>query len=83
MDDKSKFFTGFGFTMRNWQVLAAALRHHGTQYDVISMRPTPNGMNYELRCNLQTPDGRNPCIRTVWEAIGSAPPKFVTAYAYP
>jgi hypothetical protein len=83
IDDKSRFFRGFGFTMQNWQVLAAALRQHGMQYDVVSTRPTPNGTNYELRCNLQTPDRRNPCIRIVWEVIGSASPNFVTAYAYP
>src|ERR1700722_11227364 len=77
MDDKSRFFRGFGFAMQHWQVLAAALRQHGMQYDFVSTRPTLNGINYELRCNIQTPDGRNPCIRTVWEVIGSAPPNFV------
>jgi hypothetical protein len=80
LDEKSGFFMAFGFTMQNWQVLAAALRQHGMQYDFVSMRPTPNGTNYELRCNLQTPDGRNPCIRTAWEVIGNAPPNFITAY---
>ena len=83
IDDKSRFFTGFGFNMQNWQVLAAALRQHAMQYDYVSTRPTPNGANYELRCNIETPDGRDPCIRTIWEIIGRAPPNFVTAYAYP
>ncbi len=52
--------------------------------DLSAFRQTPVVTTlYELRCNLQTPDGRNPCIRTIWEIIGNAPPNFITAYANP
>jgi hypothetical protein len=80
IDDKSKFFASFGFTLMNWRVLAAALYEHANKYDCTPSRQTPNGVIYVVQCNLTTPDGRNPCIRTFWEVVGIAAPKFVTAY---
>jgi hypothetical protein len=77
-DDKSKFLIGFGFSMENWQVLAAALRDHVNRLDGAVSRQTPNGQTYEVNCNIQTPDGRNPCVNTYWEIIPGSPPNFVT-----
>jgi hypothetical protein len=37
--------------------------------------------NYTIEGVLETPDGRNPYVRTVWTVeIGSDAPRFVTAY---
>src|ERR1044072_1789266 len=80
IDDKSKYFTSLGFTMQNWRELARALYRHANQYDCTPSRQTPNGTIYVVQCNLTTPNGRKPCIRTFWEGIGTAPPSFVTAY---
>lgn len=91
VSDKSKFFLMFSFSLQNPQELTDALYEHVNTHDYVSMRPTYDetdpanpiliGYNYTVRCNLKTPDGRNPCIRTVWTIlIGSSAPHFTTAY---
>ncbi len=83
ISDKSKFFLGDGFTRHNWRVLDTALRRHVQTHDYVSVRPICDetdptiivGHNYTVICALQTPDGRNPCMRTIWAVIGSVPPK--------
>jgi hypothetical protein len=86
-NDKSKFLASFGFNRQNVQLLQAALLAH-IQFDVIDTTPiwdwtqtpptTVRGHNYVVRGRLQTPDGRNPVVRTVWAVVGSDPPKFNT-----
>lgn len=77
-NDKSKFLLSFGFTMQSWNVLADALRDHVKRLDGAVTRQTPNGNIYEVKCNLRTPDGRNPCVKTYWEVQPGLPPNFIT-----
>lgn len=50
---------------------------------VIDQISGPYGETYVVRCSLGTPDGRNPCIITVWIVQKSDPnPRLVTAYAH-
>lgn len=78
---KEKFFTAFGFSVDDWEMLANALLCHVTDYEVTKMEDSPFGTRYVVEGILLTPDDRNPLIRSVWfikteESI----PKFVTAY---
>ena len=77
---KARFFLGRGFTREAWGEFADALRTHGSTRPVVGSRQTPFGQNYTLECDITTPDGRNPCVLTVWTIEGEDPPRLVTAY---
>jgi hypothetical protein len=78
---KARFFARFGFSSRNWEVLAFALRKHGQKYDVIRITETVFGPRFEVEGELHTPDGRNPTVRSVWQLDpGMVAPRLITAY---
>jgi hypothetical protein len=76
---KAAFFNRFGFT----QLSSTALRIHPQANPVIRVMPNPYGTKYLVECSLLSPDGRNPCIHTVWiiDPSGTAP-RLVTAFPY-
>jgi hypothetical protein len=78
---KASFFQRFGFTQHNWTVLQKALLLHPQNNPVSTVTPNPYGTRYVVQCSLRSPDGRNPCINTVWvmDPCSSAP-KLVTAH---
>ncbi len=78
---KAEFFTKFGFRVEEWQVLSEALRTHGATQRVANVVESPYGVRYIIEGRLETPDGRNPMVRTVWiVADESAVPRLITAY---
>ena len=78
---KARFFAGFGFRLGDWGVLARALREHGQRCEVSTERATGFGPRYELDGPLNTPDGRTPRVRTVWQLdLGQVAPRLITAY---
>jgi hypothetical protein len=81
---KARFFRLFGFDPSRSQGLAAALRWHIRHQHFYRDVPTRHGTKYEVRCSLPTPDGRNPCVMSIWIVdAGQTIPRFVTAYAIP
>ncbi len=85
IDNKGRaaYFLSFGFTKQNWQVLRDALAIHPTVNPLD--RTTPDtmfgGIRYRVRCSIVSPDGRNPCVRTLWKIDSSSTvPRFLTAY---
>jgi hypothetical protein len=78
---KHKFFQLFGFSQSRWTVLQNALSLHPQTNPVVKTSPNPYGTRYEVKCSLVSPDGRNPCITTVWvmDPLSSAP-RMITAY---
>ena len=56
----------FGFTPGNWVELKRALLNHPQNNPVTSQATNPFGRKFEVSCSLVTPDGRNPCIISVW-----------------
>jgi hypothetical protein len=81
---KAKFFMSFGFAPSNWAELKSALLDHPQNNPVTSQASNPFGQKFEVRCSLVTPDGRNPCIISVWIIEPPDPnPRFVTAYPNP
>jgi len=78
---KAKYFLKFGFSIEQWNEMAVALGRHPDLNSVDKTEKTTWGTKYVVRCHIETPDGRNPCIVTVWMTDGSkAEADFVTAY---
>lgn len=78
---KAKFFFGFGFRIEEWQIFSDALRLHGASHEVVKIEGTSYGTKYIIDGSLETPDGRNPYVRTIWQIDReSDSPRFVTAY---
>ena len=78
---KARFFGEFGFTAERWEVLAEALRAHGRQHEIARTKATPFGPRFEVEGRLESPDGRHPRVRTVWQLdAGQIAPRLITAY---
>ena len=78
---KARFLVQFGFRSEAWEVLAAALRKHGQHHEVTKMKETGFGPRFEVEGELDTPDGRRPRVRTVWQLDkGQIAPRLLTAY---
>jgi hypothetical protein len=81
---KATFFRSFGFSSANWSKLKQALLDHPFQNPMTNQTSNPFGQKFEVSCSLATPDGRNPCIISVWIIEPSDPnPRFITAYPNP
>jgi hypothetical protein len=79
--DKAEFFTRFGFRFENWEVLQEALKKHGARHQVIKTVESGYGTRYAIDGQLESPDGRNPLVRTVWMIeTGSTTPRLITAH---
>jgi filamentous hemagglutinin len=77
---KSEFFALFGFSRERWSELQLALVAHPSDNDVVRVVPAGDGMRYRVRCNLVSPDGRDPCITTIWAVETGQPPRLITAF---
>jgi hypothetical protein len=63
---KARFFESFGFSSGNVDLFRDALLEHPTRNEIVSSEDTEFGRKFTLSCTISTPDGRNPCIQTVW-----------------
>jgi hypothetical protein len=78
---KARFFAEFGFRIEEWERLAEALREHGRTHDVVRTRETGFGPRYVVEGELNTPSGRRPRVRSVWQMDeGTVAPRLITAY---
>ena len=78
---KARFFSAFGFRIERWRDLADALKVHGATHEVTETLEVDGGVKYVVDGVLDTPDGRNPLVRTVWMVdAGNSVPRFITAY---
>jgi hypothetical protein len=78
---KAAFFARFGFDRATWQKLAESLHDHPERNSVAATISTAFGTKYLVRCRFATPDGRDPCILTVWMVEdGLQEARLVTAY---
>lgn len=79
---KAKFFLGFGFTLAQWRVLHDALLQHVVTQEYVKEIPLDDGVKYVVEGALQSPDGRNPLVRSVWMIDGGRSyPRLISAYA--
>ena len=78
---KARFFAAFGFRVEEWERFAEALREHGRTHEVARTRETGFGPRYLVEGKLNTPDGRRPPVRSVWQLDrGEVAPRLITAY---
>lgn len=78
---KARFFAAFGFSVAEWKQLKLALMRHAEQQDVVHIIETGYGKKYIVEGRLETPDRRNPYVRTIWLIEqGSTIPRLITAY---
>lgn len=78
---KAEFFTKFGFRLEEREILREALRQHGARYEVVKTVESGYGTRYAIDGALESPDGRNPLIRTIWMIeTGSSTPRLITAH---
>ena len=78
---KERFFTAFGFRTDDWEILAEALREHGRTHEIVRMHETRFGPRYVVEGELNTPVGRRPRVRSVWQFdSGTIAPRLITAY---
>ena len=78
---KADFFRRFGFDVADINTFKDSLIQHSIDRDIEKTKNTDFGVKYELKCEINTPDERNPCIVTVWIVeSGETLPKFITAY---
>jgi filamentous hemagglutinin len=75
---KSAFFHAHGFAALEWQRLQASLMRHAVDNAVVRQVETSWGSRYTVRCRCKTPDGRDPCIRTIWQ-MEAGVPRLLTA----
>lgn len=81
-EGKAAFFAAFGFTLARWDLLRDSLLAHAVSHEVARVVDNPYGTKYIVEGPLQTPDGRNPQVRSVWIVdAGTVVPRLVTAYA--
>lgn len=79
--NKAEFFTKFGFRLEQWEILREALRQHGARYEVVKTVESAYGTRYAIDGALESPDGRNPLMRTIWMMEkGSSTPRLITAH---
>jgi hypothetical protein len=54
---------------------------HAITHPIVEKELNCYGEKYTLQCSINTPDGRNPCIFSVWIIEnGKLQPRLVTAY---
>jgi hypothetical protein len=78
---KAAFFKRFGFDLENIETFSDALIQHSFDREIDKTKISDFGEKFELKCTIETPDNRNPCIVTVWIVEnGEETPKLITAY---
>lgn len=78
---KARYFTGFGFSPDDWEVMASALVGLAMRVEVTDIRESLYGLQYVIIGNIESPDGRNPRVRSVWQVdYGLDYPRLVSAY---
>ena len=80
---KAEYFMRRGFTLGAWEIMRDALVQQGVSNPVVKTTDTQYGKRYVVECSCPTPDGSNPCIRSVWEVVPTDKrPRLITAHAF-
>jgi len=78
---KAAFFLRFGFHLEVLKKMVEALRRHAIENPVISRVDSLYGVRYTVEGPLESPDGRNPRVITVWIIERDKKvPRLITAY---
>jgi len=78
---KANFFMNFGFTKENWKLFSVNLIKMCYIYEIQDQENTNYGTKFIFEGKINTPDGRNPEIKTIWFVPKNDNiAKLVTAY---
>ncbi len=78
---KARFFASHGFAVEDWQKLAAALRQHASEHEIMKEETVPLGVRFVVEGEMTMLDGAIARVRAVWFIErGERTPRFVTAY---
>ncbi|WP_417372196.1 DUF6883 domain-containing protein [Gelidibacter japonicus] len=78
---KAAFFKSFGFDKSSPPIFEEALKNHAVEREIVNNYGSPFGKKYQLECDIETPDKRNPCIVSIWIIENDTQePRFITAY---
>ena len=78
---KTEFFVRFGFQRGQTEAFRLALLEHAATNPVVDTSQSDYGVTYIIEGPIQSPDGRDPIIRTVWQIdTGESAPRLITAY---
>ena len=75
---KARYLLGRGFTQTAPDRLRVAIEDAARTQATVSVERNPFGVKYVLQCEIETPSGRRPCVRTVWIDEGDGLARFVT-----
>lgn len=80
-NDKSDFLATAGYTLANWGVLKSDLQQLIQTTEAYDTAESPYGTKYEVRGELEGPNGRKLQVVTVWiTLVLTGETRFVTLY---
>jgi hypothetical protein len=76
---KCRFLRRFGYKAGDTIILRHALESHATDNQAEFRGETEYGAKWAVRGRIQTPDGRDPYVTSIWQIDhGKDEPKFIT-----
>ena len=80
-NDKSKWLAQAGYVLENWAVLKDHLRRQVLPQDARLVETTEYGKMYEIRADLEGPNGTGLPVCTIWLVdTTTGTPRFITMY---
>ena len=77
---KARYFAQCGFSADDWEVMADALLQLSLSTEVTEVEETRYGVQYVIIGNIESPDGYNPRVKSVWQIdYGAENPRLITA----
>ncbi len=78
---KAEFLKSLGFFMNNPKQFIDAMLNHPKTAHLTRERNTDWGQKFVFVCEIETPSGKNICIKSVWQIDnGEKIPRLITAY---
>ena len=78
---KAAFFKSVGFSNPNIECLKSTMRDHAKANPIAQSSTGPYGTKYVIDCEIEMPNGKKYCIRTVWTDHHDGPtPRLITAH---
>ncbi|MEK6682118.1 MAG: DUF6883 domain-containing protein [Nitrospirota bacterium] len=80
-NDKSRWLSQAGYTIKNWQLLERDLRRQILSLAAIPTENTRYGQMYKIKGNLTGPNGKILAVCTIWMTeTTTGDTKFITMY---
>ena len=80
-NDKSRWLSQAGYTIKNWQLLERDLRRQILSLDAMPTESTKYGQMYEIKGSLTGPNGKTLPVCTIWMTeAATGDTKFITMY---